>query len=507
MNEFQQLVDKWLDGEATPAERDLLNTYLKRDPSQLQNFAEQVELNSLLRTRHDVNGKVVGALTQAAHRLGDLCPVTESTAWRRRSTLLLGACLGAILAVMLTVTGVWWVSDHANPGFVGEAVPPDANSDRLVHSGQEIAAVSELAPSVGRVSRTFNVLWPSETRRWSVEDQLHRQDVIELSAGKIELLFDSGAMVALTGPAVLEIHSAFLVSLRSGTATARVENPESGLFRVLTPRTEIVDLGTEFGVRVDPESQDAEVVVFDGSVNLVPISDADGTHAKSRRLLNGEAVRITKSGDFQRVVSVDSSAYSLSDGNFSEGLRRPLVISQVADDRRDSASPKFYRIFHGGLEEDARAFVDRYHEWNGISEEGMPYFLRGADYVATFNDDKHGSPVITVFLSQPATLYVFLDKRIPTPDWVLESFENTGLYIGLDEHFPEIETAPLGRGPGQSVDHHHLVWKRVVKSPGPVQLGTLNIPLELRGSMYGIAAQPLRQNIAIRKRGPASSNN
>lgn len=364
-------------------------------------------------------------------------------------------------------------------------------SGRFRQQAPQVANVATKS-SVARFSRSVNAEWPGGAHRWAVGDQVSVGQRVELASGRAELVFNAGAVLALAGPAVLVLESEDSVRLHSGTATTRVEGAEkspAGKFRVLTPATEVVDLGTEFGVRVVPGGE-TDVVVFDGSVDFTPLA-ISGADPAPRRLAIGEAARISADGDWQRLVSIDNDAFPFGERMFVQTTRRPPVIIGVRDDLRSPASPKYYRICHEGLGEDARAYVDRVHEWNGIAKEGLPYFLHGADYVATFNDDKRQCPTITVELSQPAVLYVFYDDRMVVPDWLSESFEDTGFNIGLDEGpSPIMHSFRVDVDPGTSIDAVHSIWRRRVAQAGSVRLGSIGERLS-GWSMYGIAAQPL----------------
>ena len=157
------------------------------------------------------------------------------------------------------------------------------------------------------------------------------------------------------------------------------------------------------------------------------------------------------------------------------------------------------------MREDAKAFVDRPHEWNGIHTSGMPAYLLGGDYVKTFNDDKVADELgIEIHLTKPATLYVLLDERVSPPDWLLESFENTGDQIGVDEaHMLSKDSndyAPgeLRIGAGSGVNRKHSIWRLVVQQGGVVSMGA-NGPLldespegvRSKANMYGVVAVPL----------------
>ncbi|WP_437223210.1 FecR domain-containing protein [Planctomicrobium sp. SH661] len=458
----------WMDGDRTNESARELDAWLASDPANATEFVREMLLHSELERGH---WRKSGASPAAGLR-------------RHRSVLrnLLATC--ACIGVLGTL--IWLFAARGTD----PANPPTVLARQTHSSGQAVPA----STVVGRLSRSINAQWKESTVRWSVGDSLRSGELLQLEAGRLELEFTSGGRVTLVGPAVLQIDSPFSVTLLSGVATTRVEKLNSGLFRVLTPHAEIVDLGTEFGVRVDPESEVAEVIVFEGAVDLLPVNIPQSETSLFGILNVGEAVRIFKSGGMERLVSVDTSAFPSGDRIFSIPPRRAPVITAVSDDRRSQNSPKYYQIFHSGLSEDSKAYVDRDHEWNGQTEEGIPYFLRGADYIATFNDDKGNSPEITVELSRPATLYIFLDVRLEVPAWISEQFEDTGYRIGLDEgplHGPGSATAI---GPGVSIDNAHTVWKRVIPQPGPVRLGSLDIPGPRRATMYGIAAQPLNEH-------------
>jgi hypothetical protein len=112
---------------------------------------------------------------------------------------------------------------------------------------------------------------------------------LRLTAGSAVLGFDGGATAVLAGPADLELDSATAATLRSGRLTVRAAEEASG-FTLRTPRSEVVDLGTEFAATVEPGG--AEVVqALDGSVELVD-RRAPETAAGRRVLAAGKALRL-----------------------------------------------------------------------------------------------------------------------------------------------------------------------------------------------------------------------
>jgi hypothetical protein len=206
----------------------------------------------------------------------------------------------------------------------------------------------------------------------------------------------------------------------------------------------------------------------------------------------GEALLLKNSGEFERVMSVERNSFMFSDDGSGRRFFEP-VIDDVRDNIRDPKSPvKAYQIVHGGLMDDALAFVDRFHQWNGLDSNGLPKFLAGADYIMPFNDDKFvGGLELKVQVLRPATVYVFLDNNMAVPNWLHADFTDTGVDIGLDCSKTEWHRDhSLGAGPGQSIDFRFSIWKRDVTEAGTVVLGGISPPaIRSHGfNMYGIAA-------------------
>ena len=287
--------------------------------------------------------------------------------------------------------------------------------------------------------------------------------------------------------------------LNQGRIKLRITNEKGRGFVVETPHGEIKDLGTEFGIDASQEA-DNGVVVFEGAVDLsIPTAkDASGA-APTQRLVQGEGLTFNRRGRLSRIMSIVTGETATFEHGGDMRLQRwNPIIGNVADNIIESNVRKFYEIVPGGMHEDALTYVDRpAHEWNGLDEHGMPSYLIGADYVMTFNDDKIQQNVeISITLCRPATLYVFLDVRVPPPDWLTADFQDTGDKIGQDigpfyayryKKFANYERAV---GPGKSIDEVFSVWKRIVAKPGIVKLGP-NAGETWESGMYGIAAVAL----------------
>jgi anti-sigma factor RsiW len=87
---------------------------------------------------------------------------------------------------------------------------------------------------------------------------------LHLERGLVALRFASGARVVLEGPAEAELLSPLRMALTQGKIGASIPESAHG-FTVLSPRGEVIDLGTEFGVAVNADGA-TNVHVFEGEV-------------------------------------------------------------------------------------------------------------------------------------------------------------------------------------------------------------------------------------------------
>jgi hypothetical protein len=323
-----------------------------------------------------------------------------------------------------------------------------------------------------------------------------------LDSGTTTLELPNVGTVVVQGPADFELIGPKRARLHQGRIKVNITEENGKGFVVETPDGEVEDLGTEFGLDVS-DDRSTGLVVFQGIVDLrVGESQPALPLSPPQRLIGGEAVLFSKSGQVDRLMSIatgSSGTFQLLDeagvGEISQGS---AVITQVSDNLRPADMRKFYQIVLKGLREDALTYVDRpAHQWNGVSGSGMPNYLVGADYIKMFNDDKLLKDFeLSVTISRPATLYVFLDVRVSPPDWLLQDFEATDDKLGLDngpffaERYKRFANYKQGVGAGNSIDEVFSIWKRVVKQPGVVKLGS-NAGKTWECGMYCLAAVPL----------------
>jgi ferric-dicitrate binding protein FerR (iron transport regulator) len=440
-NDSNSMVHGYLDGQLSDEQFRKLNDWIKEDPSHGRQFASCALLHDRLHDQYRSRAVLEG------YRLDQPTWKVRKFRWRRMG---IGAAIS--VAMGLAVVGSW-------------------------------AAYREQRSEVAALVEARDVVWDEGQPPIALGMRLGRRD-IRCASGTFKLVFDAGVRVSVEGPADLRILSGMRLLALRGRITAHVDARAKG-FAIETPNTLIVDQGTEFGVEIDAAGQ-TDVVVFQGLVDLARSGPAD-RGPPIKHLRQGEGVHIGSAGMLSRIISVE---HRPGDDEWAIGPSsdRGAVIRSVRDNNRGLGSSKFYQIVSRGLNDDAPAYVDRTHQWNGLDQRGLPAFLRGADYIMTFNDDKWNRDLlITVELARAATLYVFYDNRLPTPQWLSERLVDTGVLIGLDEGpWPSGERRTVSRGPGISIDTKFSVWRCELGPDETINLGAM----ENGGcnAMYGIAA-------------------
>ncbi len=307
---------------------------------------------------------------------------------------------------------------------------------------------------------------------------------MNIESGTVRIKLPRVGYMVVEGPSKLALVSPMRLELEQGRIKLHVTEPSGHGFVVATPHGEITDLGTEFGVDASREGA-SDLIVFDGAVDLrVP-----GAEDAPARFTRGEGVRFDGRGQFDRIMSIATgnvATFSHPSGAappiHPESAERPVILD-VEDNRRARQTHRFYEIVHEGLAEGADAYVDRHYNWSGAGTSDLPDFLRGADYIKTFNDDKIVDVKIKVTLSTPADLYLFWDDRVPPTAWLEDDFRRLDQRLELEER----QVQDLGTEERRDVIRTFSIWHRHVDAEGIVELGSIQM-VEAQTSMYGIAA-------------------
>lgn len=114
--------------------------------------------------------------------------------------------------------------------------------------------------------------------------------VYELLEGIVHLRFAQGADMVLASPARMEVTDAQHTRLAFGKVRV-IAPPTAKGFTIATRAADYVDLGTEFGLRVDSQSGASDLYVFDGQVNVTDSRSgkvlSEVVEGKSSRFVGG----------------------------------------------------------------------------------------------------------------------------------------------------------------------------------------------------------------------------
>lgn len=458
---YSRLVRVVLDGIATDAEVDELRRLTAAQPELVTSVLDELTIDALLRWQSGGLGEEL-PLAQEGSRNGPL-PVRATP--RPTASLAVAA---ATLAIAASLALVLIFGGSGDNSVIADVVNPKG------------------------------VSWSKDSTAL-VNGAVVRRGRLASNGGEYTLQFRDGSMVRVVGPATLDIKSKMLVNLEHGNVTADV--PENSIgFTITTAFAEVIDQGTQFGISA--ESGHTNVVVFDGKVDVRPRKNQT---QGQQRLVQGDAIKIDGAGEFGRLVDIrrDAEGRWWSGDEPSPGSH---LIARVTDNIWGGPEKYVcYQTTYSGLQDDALAYSDNpNHQWNGLNAEGIPGFLRGADYIRTFNHFRYMEYFeMTVQLSAPCNLYVFSDNRLPPPDWLVEDFEDTGVDIGLDEgpwleplapKYRKLDVNTVADGPGKSIDNVFSVWRRQCDADEPIVLGyagSLGSEGGQGRAMYGVAATPL----------------
>ncbi len=126
-----------------------------------------------------------------------------------------------------------------------------------------------------------------------------------LAQGFAEITFTDGAIVVIEAPAVFELESPGSMFLSSGKASAVVPEYARG-FTINTFSGTIVDLGTEFGVRIEGNGS-CSLHMFSGQARLIT---AAGNKAATRYLVDtNEARRVCGITGQVEAIRIDDKAF------------------------------------------------------------------------------------------------------------------------------------------------------------------------------------------------------
>jgi len=291
---IQKLADVLVEGAGTADHAARLSELLRNDPAAQEYYLDCIDVHAMLSWQfRDGDTRPVAAVDRAES------PELRPGSAGFRGMLFGASLLALVAAVLLTVFAAGWL-----PG----GQPADAGS-----------GFCQLTQVVG--GRWESDAGPREG------DRLGPQR-LKLETGMLELVFDNGVKAVLAAPVDLELIDAMSAYLHRGRAVFRVPPPAIG-FTVETNDANVMDLGTEFGVRADAVIG-TELQVFEGEV-VANGKSAPASASGGRRLEGGQAVRFGKDASLEDIAFWPD--------RFARYLPDPRDPKAPHDDGRRKVSP------------------------------------------------------------------------------------------------------------------------------------------------------------------------
>lgn len=266
---FIELTLRYLDGTAKREDLKELNEQLKNSGLKRRIFIEICRDQQMIREvpTNALNDKVtslwVDEEQQEAGFDGDTDVIDLSAKRQPRSDY---RYVAALVACLITISAALWVA-------LGM---------------RDVPSLARSVSAVATISESRNAEWHEEHIGLNEGDRLS-SGVLKLKSGLVRLNTPGGVTMSMEGPAELNLVSESLVGLQRGRVVVHVPESQTG-FRVETDLMNVVDLGTAFGVTVNPAGT-TEVSVFDGVVEAF-----DNRRGGAGKILNrGNSMRIAPS--------------------------------------------------------------------------------------------------------------------------------------------------------------------------------------------------------------------
>lgn len=486
-----------------------LQELLRNDERARTSYLEAMGIEALLAADHESDPmQELLALASPDFRPSDdrdATPVTRSGLFLFENTRALPWLMALAASLLLCVGGLrLWEQSH------------DLMSARVIRPPDAM-----LGKRVGELGEMVAAKW--ETPVTAAQTLVGGQR-LRLLEGTARLALDRGVELTLTGPAEVEIVSGMQVRATQGSLTAVASSQAAG-FVLETPSAQLVQVGPDLGrpaakagigVEID-ESGATDVAVLDGCVDLqyllppaVRVADSSPPPISFR---SQRAVRELTAGQVFHVALAKTPRNKLTPGAEGDRQASPSLVREVKDLITSGRTTRRYSVIPGGLKDDARAFMDRLHQWNSLGEHGFPAALQGADLIPTYNADRLSvDRSILLDIDGPSDVFVLLDERVPPPRWLQQRFQLTEWKLGLDEGWNDaqgnryalsaeglpvptdgelIPTTPrdsVASGPGNSIDAVAAVWRLELSEPTRLILGPIAGGNE-HTHMYGIAVK------------------
>lgn len=302
---------------------------------------------------------------------------------------------------------------------------------------------------------------------WHAGERLHLSQ-LQIDSGEVDLRLDTGVTLSLQGPFHASFEHNGSMQLYHGKMSAEVAEEGKG-FTVRTATSEVVDLGTRFGISAKADGE-TDVVVFEGEVKVRP-SDLSSKSGKWTTLKSGEAVRVAKQKEMQRLARVRLSKNKKLWS--SQSLNPNGLVVDVEDNATEPEFLHYLGVVPQGMGADSQPYSDRPNvRWQAMPGQNFPSELESIDLIRTFLADRGDRDLeIRIQVSRPCYLYVIIDDRHTPPAWLDREFLKTNLQLRVGP-WPANLVKDIPADNDDRIFIPCTVWKCHIDRAGEVVLGS-----------------------------------
>lgn len=302
MNERMiELLDQFLDGELPAEQVAELDAILSENPElasvAADRFAEHRLIGIALREDHKTDDILEAIAFEEDRTVQQIVVAAVRDNSRRVADVNRSTLVALVLAVMALIGLSGWIGTQDERGRIA--------STNVGTPAQQVPRAA--GPTA---DRSVAMLLLDEDCQWAGEGVYPEgsplpSSTLWLESGLAVIRFGGGAEAILRGPTKIELINAGAARVFSGNVVVRASEEAAG-FRIWTPSSELIDLGTEFAVSVDPDGQ-TTLSVIEGEVSVRPL---EAKQSAPQVLPAGRAVAIATPQSTPRDVAAVSESFS-----------------------------------------------------------------------------------------------------------------------------------------------------------------------------------------------------
>lgn len=191
---------------------------------------------------------------------------------------------------------------------------------------EQLGAIVAVQPEKAVVEHSHEVRWATNSHQLFERDKVNYREPISIESGILGLRLASGVELSIQGPAEWTVDEFNRATLKSGRLRAKVPKQAIG-FALMTPRLEIVDLGTEFCVEVTSGAgTDLSVLTGLVAAKLVDERTASGRR-EAFQVAAGRSISVSSQGEKLVWTSLKPSLNELADYKGSSSTPQRAVFN------------------------------------------------------------------------------------------------------------------------------------------------------------------------------------